>query len=93
MKRAVFACEKLRLFKKWPWLSSHIVFNCRYAENPEEDFKSQKASKLQREFERQFAVSVSSFSDEEEAQAARAWAVQADPFIQKLVSAQQLVAR
>jgi len=69
-----------------------ITETYRYAENPEEDFKSQKASKLQREFERQFAVSVSSFSDEEEAQAARAWAVQADPFIQKLVSAQQLVA-
>ena len=74
-------------------LISYCLCNCRYAENPEEDFKSQKASKLQREFERQFAVSVSSFSDEEEAQAARAWAVQADPFIQKLVSAQQLVAR
>lgn len=60
----------------------------RHAVNPEEDFKCKQAGKLLVEFERQFAANV---KNDDEAAQTRAWAIQADPFIQKLVSAQDLI--
>jgi len=60
----------------------------KHAPDPEEDFKCKQAGKLLVEFERQFAANVK--NDDEVAQT-RAWAIQSDPFIQKLVRAQDLI--
>lgn len=63
----------------------------RQAEDPEEDFKSQKAAKLQKEFERMYATLVNNDCEGSLEETYKSLA-NSDPFIKKLLSAQTLVA-
>merc|ERR1719320_517820 len=65
-----------------------ITETYKHAPDPEDDFKCTQAGKLLVEFERQFAANV---KNDDEAAQTRAWAIQNDPFIQKLVKAQDLI--
>ena len=63
----------------------------RAANDPETDFRSSKARKLQTEFERQYAL-VNTYNEGSFDEACKAWA-QNDPHIAKLVDAKNLVNR